>query len=216
MFASPHRLDLRLVCTDTTLVREMLHTWPVFPITVWIYKEIAEDVVATLEHNDRVYEIYADSIPRAESEELISMMMQDPFPALRHLYLEAYLKRYDTTTPIISDSFLGGSAPLLRSLNLISFEYPALPKLLLSATGLVSLSPFSDRRYIPPQMMAGCLTSLAKLEKLQIEFLFWPHKSYPQPHPPPLTQRTEPLVLPCSLHLSLKVKPSTSTNSLLA
>jgi hypothetical protein len=198
VFASPHRLALRLVCTDTTPVREMLHIWPAFPITVRIsdlYKDIPEDVVATLEHNDRVYGIYADRIPGAEFEELISMMMQDPFPALTHLYLEAYLKRYDTT-PIIPDSFLGGSAPLLRSLNLISCEYPALPKLLLSATGLVSLSLFSDRWYISPQMLVGCLTSLTKLEKLQIEFLYWRPESCPQPHPPPLAQRTDPLVLP--------------------
>ena len=83
MFASPHRLDLRLVCTDTTPVREMLHIWPAFPITARIsnlYQEKPENAVATLELNDRIREIYADGISGDEFEELMTAMMQDPCP----------------------------------------------------------------------------------------------------------------------------------------
>ena len=74
---------------------------------------------------------------------------------------------------ILQDSFLGGSAPNLRSLRLRGVTYPTLPKLLLTAKGLVDLRllniPFSD--YISPDSMASCLSSLTKLEDLRLGFL---------------------------------------------
>ena len=172
----------------------MLHIWPELLIAVQIsdlqvYQRIPDNIVAALEHNDCVGEIYVDGI---ELEDLVTVpVMQVPFPALRHLHLEAF------DIPIVPDSFLGGSAPRLRSLYLRGFPYPSLPKLLLSATGLVRLSLF-DRCYISPQMMVDCLTSLTRLEKLQIEFLDWPHEDRHQlgQHSPPLTRRTDLRHLP--------------------
>jgi hypothetical protein len=74
--------------------------------------------------------------------------------------------------PVISDSFLGGSAPRLRYLGLDSIPFPALPKLLSSATDLVDLHlehlPHSG--YISPSAMATCLAPLTKLESLVLEF----------------------------------------------
>jgi hypothetical protein len=172
----------------------MLHIWPEIPIAVRIsdlqvYERIPDNILTALEHNDRVCEIYVDSIGL---EDLMTVpVMQDPFPALRHLHLEAF------DTPIVPDSLLGGSAPRLRSLYLKGFPYPALPKLLLSATGLVSLSLF-DRCYISPRMMVDCLASLTRLEKLQIEFLDWPHEGHHRSSQilPLLTRRTDLRHLP--------------------
>jgi len=205
VFASPHRLDLRLVCTDRTPVREMLHIWPALPITVRIssYKEISDDVVAALEHIDRVREIYVEGLYGDGFEKLATVPgMQDPFPALTHLHLDAYGE-----APIVPDSFLG-SAPLLRSLYLKNFEYPALPKLLLSATGLVNLCLF-DRGYITPQMMVNCLASLTRLEKLEIGFRSHWHdyrdrRRRPSRHPPPPTRRTDLRPLPVLATLAFK------------
>jgi len=135
--------------------------------------------------------------------------MQDPFPALTHLHLGAY-PEYDA--PIIPDSFLGGSAPLLRSLYVRDFVYPALPKLLLSATGLASLSLF-DRVtcYIPHQMMVDCVTSLARLETLVIQSrLNWHYEGYHLrlgPRPPPLTQHTDLRLLPVLTTLAFQGPP---------
>jgi hypothetical protein len=170
----------------------MLHIWPEFPIALRITDlqvddEIPDNIMAALEHNDRVCEIYVDGL---ELEELvIEPVMQNSFPALTHLHLEAY----DNDSPIVPDSFLGGSAPRLRSLYLLGFPYyPALPKLLSSTTGLVSLS-LSDTCYLSPQMMVDCLASLTRLEKLQIEGFYLPHEDRHQlsQHSPPLTRHSD-------------------------
>jgi len=199
VFGSPHRLDLQIVCTARTPVREMLHIWPAFPIAVRIsdqYEEIFDNVVAALEHTDRVCEIYANALSGDELDELTTVL-HNSFPALTHLHLGTY--EYDEVA-IVPKSFLGGSAPLLRSLYLMmNFEYPSpLPQLLSSATGLVSLSLF-DRSFISSKMMVDCLTSLTRLEKLQIEYQSWlPYESHPRPsrHPRPLTQPTDLRLLP--------------------
>ena len=108
---------------------------------------------------------------------------------------------FDDETLIIPDSFLGGSALLLRSLFvMMNIGHPStLPTLLASATGLVSLSLF-DRCYLSPQTMVDYLTSLTRLEKLRIEYRSYlpPHESHRRPsqHPRPLTQPTYLRLLP--------------------
>ena len=193
VFASPNRLDLRLVCTHNTHARDMLCIWPALPIVVRrsYWYSLADNVVAALEHKDRVCEIYMNGVSVDEFDDL-ARVMENPFTALTHLHLDAYRE-----TPNVPDSFLGGSAPLLRSLYLMNFTYPALPKLLLSATGLVSLT-LSDGFCISPQTMAACLTSLTRLEKLQIEFrLEWLHEGHRQPSEyPPLIWHTDLRPLP--------------------
>jgi hypothetical protein len=82
------------------------------------------------------------------------------------------LSSVDEMAPVISDSFLGGSAPRLRLLDLSGILFPALPKLLLSATDLVLLSleyiPYSG--YISPKAMVACLSALTRLESLFLGF----------------------------------------------
>src|SRR6266852_2574427 len=79
----------------------------------------------------------------------------------------------NVSEPILPDSFLGGTAPRLRSLTLIGVSFPALPKLLLSATHLVYLHLFyiPQSGYIPPNAMAISLSALTSLESLCLMFL---------------------------------------------
>jgi hypothetical protein len=113
--------------------------------------------------------------------------MQEPFPALTRLKLVLHLNSYPA--PALSDGFLGGSAPHLRSLELYSIEFPALPKLLLSATDLVDLAfwNFPDSGYISPETLVTCLVVLANLKSLIIQFLIPisdPNRERRYPRPP--------------------------------
>ena len=103
--------------------------------------------------------------------EQLDSTMQEPLPALTRLKLVLDRNRY--SAPSLSDGFLGGSAPHLRSLELHSIEFPALPKLLLSATDLVDLAlrKIPDSGYISPETLVTCLAVLANLKSLTIQFL---------------------------------------------
>jgi hypothetical protein len=100
--------------------------------------------------------------------------MQVPFPELAALYLAHWHQG-----AALPDSFLGGSAPRLRYLNLCGFSFPGLPKLLLSATHLVDLwlENIPQSGYISPEAMVTCLSMLTSLEKLHLGF------ESPQSHP---------------------------------
>jgi hypothetical protein len=103
--------------------------------------------------------------------EEVSAAMQVPCPELTYLYLGFPLRGGDTP-PVIPDSFLGGSAPRLRNLELSGIPFPGLPKLLLSATQLVELKlldiPLSG--YLSPEAMAASLSVLPSLMILWIVF----------------------------------------------
>jgi hypothetical protein len=97
------------------------------------------NIIALLERSDLVRRISQVHVLVYSSRELedIWEAMPVPFPELTHLMLHHYVQ----TEPVLplSDTFLGGSAPRLRSLKLDGIPYPGLPKLLLSATHLTSL-----------------------------------------------------------------------------
>ena len=89
------------------------------------------------------------------------------------------------TETIIPDSFLGGSAPSLRSLNIKCVPFPGTPNLILSVTHFVHLD-FSDGPYsnhIPPEEMANCLSALTHLETLSLTFGS-PYSPLRRPSPP--------------------------------
>ena len=96
--------------------------------------------------------------------------MQVPFPELAVLRVSL---AYEFYKPDLPDSFLGGSAPRLRHLDLFSVSFPGLPNLLLSATHLVHLglfrTPYSG--YISPEAMANCLSVLTSLEEIYFHHL---------------------------------------------
>ena len=167
VFQSPRRLDLQILCTARRPVREMLDIWPALPLTIWVGDGPPawgmENVIAALEHRDRISRISIDHTSSLILETLLPVM-QEPFPALKFLDLDARVS--------IPNSFLGGSAPDLRHLYLEAVPFPTLPTLLLSATSLVTLSlrnlPHSG--YISPESMAACLLPLTKLERLVLKF----------------------------------------------
>lgn len=122
-------------------------------------------------------------------------MMRYPFSALAHLSLGSI----DDDELVLPDGFLGGSAPSLRTLLLERIAFPALPKLLLSTTQLVTLqiSSSSTIGYISPGVLATCLVSLPSLKQVNIEFPF----SDPDQSSPPLPTRA---VLPSLLSFHFK------------
>src|SRR5260221_4594566 len=133
VFGSPLRLNLRLLCTEKTPVREMLAVWPPLPIIIWQNGDPRwgiDNIVAALEHNDRVCKIDLFGVTSLELGEVL-VPMQKPHLALTDLMI---WWRDHGAAPIVPESFLDGSAPRLRRLRLGYIPCPGLPKLLLSAT----------------------------------------------------------------------------------
>jgi hypothetical protein len=196
VFASPRRLNLRLLCEDTKPVREMLDIWPALPIVICDSKLMtkppcrtkAEDkLVAAFEHKDRVCEISLRHIQSSRWESF-SYCLEGSFPALERL--ELCSKDWLNWGEKIPDSFLGGSAPNLKTLYLEGVRRcPPIPPLLLSASGLVHLhlSGITIFRHISSGTMATCLSSLTKLQTFTLRL------------PAPLSPRSPPD--PTSQHL---------------
>jgi hypothetical protein len=167
---SPYHLNLQLVHTEKTPMRKTLEVWPPLPIVIkgdYYSKSGRDNLMATLEHNDRVCEIKLWFISNLLWDRILAAM-QVPFPRLTHLDF------WFTGSPasVVPDSFLGGSAPRLRKLALKFASFPGLPKLLLSTTDLVELSlrniPHSG--YISPEAMVDCLSTLTRLKELNLTF----------------------------------------------
>jgi hypothetical protein len=192
VFVSPRRLRLQLLCVCNRSVKEMLDIWPELPIIIsestWSdypkTVENVENVIDALELKDRVSGI--DLRVSNSDMERFAAVMQDPFPALT--YLNICLD--DEMAQVISDSFLGGSAPRLRSLDLRGIPFPALPRLLLSATDLVILDLWNipHSGYISPEAMVASLSALTRLESLIIGF------QSPLSRPAEASRRRPPLI----------------------
>ena len=133
VFGSPRRLNLQLVCSSGTPARDMLDVWPALPLVLLCDSAYPIDnIVAVLEHSNRVRQIEFFEVSNSSSEKTLAAT-QVPFPELTDLVLMSY------------DSFLGGSAPILRKIWLNGVQFPGLPKLLLSATHLAVLNLWSIR-----------------------------------------------------------------------
>jgi hypothetical protein len=147
-----------------------LEVWPALPLLIdgAVHEtSIVDDIVAELEHRDRICQINLESLTL--QDETLWTAMRVPFPELAALNLSM---GYLLEGPVLPDSFLGGSAPRLRSFSLSRIPFPGLPRLLLSATHLVNLHlrNIPHFGYISPEAMATCLSTLASLESLQLEF----------------------------------------------
>ncbi|KAI9458971.1 hypothetical protein F5148DRAFT_1219720 [Russula earlei] len=142
-FASPLRLGLRLEYTGKKPMAAMLDVWPVLPIVItqstWVGDHgmsCANNIVTALEseHSDHIHGIQLFDIPSSLLER-VAAAMQKPFPEL----LDVLIWVTTSGAPVLSNSFLGGSAPNLRSLRLDRTPFPAMQKLLLSADELSDL-----------------------------------------------------------------------------
>ncbi len=144
-----------------------------------------DNVVSVLEHSNRIRQISLSCVITSQIEnEKVWTAMQVPFPELTDLTLSSRSE----TAPFLPDSFLGGSAPRLRSLKLNAVPFPGLPNLLLSATHLVtlSLSRIPHSGYFSPEAMVTCLSVLTSLKRLSLGF------ESPQSRPDQDTRRPPP------------------------
>ena len=204
VFASPVFLDLRLYCGSGTRM-ELIDIWPRLPIIIrnmvdqYTPGDYDFDIVNA--HHDRVCEIYLLQLTTSQLRRL-APEMQEQFPNLIHLMLD-FDSYSDDPALALPDEFLGGSAPRLQSLTLHSIPFPALPKLLLSASQLVHLTlvEIPHTGYFTPEAIVGCLSVLSRLESLTIDFES--HRSRPdrESRRPPPTTRT---VLPALTRVEFK------------
>jgi hypothetical protein len=152
------------------------------------------------EARDRTSLIHISGIRYYELRQLIGVMNNlKPFPILTNLSLEnvgIIMPRF--RTPImLPETFLGGSAPSLRSLSLVNIKFPTFPKFILSSTHLVHLS-LTDIGYFSPEVMASCLAALPKLNHFHLGSQSPP--STIQQSVPPLTHA----ILPALTHFSFR------------
>jgi hypothetical protein len=173
ILASPSRLDLKLVCSPGTPVRKTLGSLAAFPIIV-NYDRVApkdeDNVIAALEHPDRVRRIGLSGLTRTLWEKL-DAAMQEPFPSLTHLSLTGP-KDKDERALALPRKLLGAGALRLQELYLEGMSYPGLPQFLLSAPELVNLrfTKIPSTCYVSPEDMLTGLAGLPRLESLEIEF----------------------------------------------
>jgi hypothetical protein len=180
----------------------MLNIWPAFPMDIqshWrgSWEVGLDNIIAALEHRDRVRSIITLNLPSSVGSRLAAAM-QVPFPELTCL-------RLWWNTGIVHDlpdSFLGGSAPRLRTFRLRGMRYRAAAVLnvLSSASDLVDLDlwniGYTESEYISPELIVACLSSLNRLETLHLGIRLRRYR----PCPPPQTR----VVLPALSHLSFE------------
>ncbi len=171
VFASPLHLDVKLRCAAKTPLREMLDVWSPLPISIKqhlcsrLSQVERETILAILGLHQRIREIDLRGVSD-EILEQVGQTMQRPLPALTKLLLESS----SLSPPILPNSFLGGSAPRLRVLELKHIPFPALPNLLRSTTDLRHLELYSPPTDIPSQVMVTCLSGLTRLKVIVLEF----------------------------------------------
>ena len=174
VFGSPRSLNLQLLCTSRTPARDMLDLWPPLPLVIRSYYILGpyaiqnvDNIVAVLEHRNRVCQIYIEDISSSHLEKVCAAM-EEPFPELTHLTLWSYEK----PMAVVPNSFLGGSAPLLQYLWLDGIPFPGLPKLHLSSTHLTDLrlKQIPHSGYISPEAIATALSTLTSLSIFYLEF----------------------------------------------
>ena len=203
VFGSPRRLDLHLVCTTKTPAMDTLDIWPPLPLIIWwrggdLYWGSVENVIAVLEHSDRVRRITLRGVPNWLLGDF-SDAMQATFPELTCLEIDSF----GTAVPALPDSFLGGSAPRLESLWLERIPFPGLPNLLMSAPRLVGLrlDDIPHPGYISPEAMVTALSTLTRLGSLSLAL------QPPQSHPGQASRRAPPptrSVLPALTYFCFK------------
>ena len=193
VLGSPLRLDLRLLCTRMTPVSRLLDIWPPFPITVYLpypcpVLDEVENIIAALECHDRISDIVIYDIRGPDLEKLVTVL-HEPLPVLTAIYLGSS----DQSVPVLPETFLGGSSPLLQAFILRGIPFPSFPKFILHCTHIISLHLFDipNSGYISPKVMVTCLAALPNLTYLSIGFRS-PPSGLLQLTPPHLTRAALP------------------------
>jgi hypothetical protein len=198
IYGSPRYLDLHIHCSDRKPFRKNSNRWPEFPLTLQYTicpDEEDDDVVFALARPDHVHRIDL-SIRHSGCIVDVLGVMEVPFPALTHFVLVRPDPEDDHALSL-PYTFLGGSAPCLQHLHLDRIFFPGLPKLLLSARGLVCLQldniPAYCCDYISSEEMVGGLAGLTRLRKLFINFMDPSYYNRPNLPGPPDPPRRTPL-----------------------
>ena len=202
IFGSPRRLDLRLVCTNETPTRTSLGIWPPFPIVVlcnpppWVDEKGLSNVIAALEHSDRISEVYIFNI-NGPALEKITAVMQKPFPIL----ISFQLTSIDESVPVFPETLSAGSAPRLRFFYLSGIPFSTSHKFVLSISQVESLYLLNipNSGYISPEIMVTFLAALPNLKNLSIGFRSPPPRPI-RTNQPPLTRVIFPAL--AALHFS--------------
>ncbi len=168
VFGSPRRLNLHLIYTPRTRAKNTL--WPDLPLLIqgsMSSVSRVNNVIVVLGHGNRICTIHLWELESRQLKKVLAAM-QKPFPEMTNLQLHTSHK----SAPVVPDSFLGGSAPRLRHLDLERIPFPGLPKLLLSAIDLVTLRLHNIPRsgYFSPEAMVTCLSVLTSLKEICLEF----------------------------------------------
>lgn len=202
VFQSLRRLDIQILCTPETPVKGLLDIWPAFPLIITIQTCISdawdpdmENIIAALEHRDRISTISVGLSPNSNLEKLLP----GPLPALTYLSLISS----NGQIPSAIGSFLRGCTTHLRQLHLKTITFPTLPTLLLSCTHLVTLTlrDVPNTRHVSPRAMATCLFALTKLERLELRFKSFLFHPDPESQHPDLWTRA---ILPALTWFDLK------------
>jgi hypothetical protein len=148
----------------------MLDIWPPIPIVLWCHRvSDLYNIIPALEHNDRVRKIELPNVPYWQMGS-VAAVMHGPFPELIYLSI-VNGPPHVGPVPDIPDSFLSGSAPRLQFLELDHIPFPGLPKLLLSAGGLVRLRLTNvPPGCIPPEEMVTALSAMTRLKEFRLAF----------------------------------------------
>ena len=170
VFRSPRRLNLRLLCTPRTPVRDTLDVWQALPLIidgVMTLTSSTFNIITALGQSNCVCQVSLLNLVGWQLEEVLAAM-QVPFPELTDLRLHLY----DKTSPVIPDSFLDGSAPRLQFFEFSGIPFTGLPNLLLSASHLVSLelSDIPHSGYISPEAIVALISVLSSLASLYLGF----------------------------------------------
>jgi len=198
IFASPRHLDLHVTCSGTTQTRTSLDIWPPFPIKIaWYQPRICEsdkeyeNIIAALEHHDRIDEILFSSVTRSTLKRFVTAM-QEPLVALTNLRIESSILEWRGI--VLPEAFFSVSAPSLRSFSSSGISFPSFPSFITSARDLVDL----HLEYIPtsectaPEVIVASLTALPNLKQLSIGFDYDPQHRPILGNPPPPSRAVFP------------------------
>ena len=160
VFGSPRCLGLNLRCTQTRPVRKVLDIWPALPIVISSNGSPThgeDNITAALERHDRVCKIdHGGDLASLLSRSAAAI--EKPFSALLSMGLQSIW--HYKQVPALSDSFLGGFAPRLRSISLLFIPFPGIRKLLSSTSNLVRLNLWDipDSGHISPETVVTSLS----------------------------------------------------------
>jgi hypothetical protein len=190
IFACPVHLNLQLECKSRTDAKAALDLWPTLPIIIkatFNRNRDEDDIIGALEYRDRIAGITLWNITTHHLQKCLPLM-QETFPILTYLFL--YASHNKESAFLITDAFLGESAPRLQKLDFSGIRFPALPNFLSSASNLVDLTlgqlQTTGSGHMSPEAMALSLSVLTRLRSLNINFR-WRSSYLTSQGPPPST-----------------------------